>query len=138
MLSHTVHEVFLRVIEDTTLQIYMRGIEYDAHTHTHTHTHNIYKSLLSEVHKLLCLYLTVPVYSATAERTFPALRRLKSFLRSSQTEKRLNNCILLHVHKEITDSLDIIEIDKISSLQMVFERDILVLLNRCIENYRLG
>ena len=29
-----------------------------------------------------------------------------------QTEKRLNNCLLLHVHKETTDSPDLIEITR--------------------------
>ena len=32
------------------------------------------KTLLEEVHKLLRLYLTLPVASATSERTFSALR----------------------------------------------------------------
>ena len=29
------------------------------------------------------------------------------------TEKRLNNCLMLHVHKEFTDSLDLISVAKI-------------------------
>ena len=28
------------------------------------------------------------------------------------TEKRLNNCVLLHVHKDLTDQLDIIDVAK--------------------------
>ena len=28
------------------------------------------------------------------------------------TEKRLNNCLLLYVHKELTDSLDLLKIGK--------------------------
>ena len=35
---------------------------------------NVYRSMLSEVHNLLRLYLTVPITSATSERTFSALR----------------------------------------------------------------
>jgi len=35
---------------------------------------HIYKTMLSEVHKLLQLYLTVPISSATSERTFSALK----------------------------------------------------------------
>ena len=26
------------------------------------------------------------------------------------TEKRLNNCLLLHIHKDVTDSIDLVEI----------------------------
>ena len=71
-----------------------------------------YKTILSEFHKLLRLYLTVPVTSSTSERTFSALKRLFTYLRSTMTEKRLNNCLLLHVHKELTDQLNITDIAK--------------------------
>ena len=47
------------------------------------------KTLLGEVHKLLRLYLTF-------ERTFSSLRRLKTYLRSTMNQTRLNNCLLLH------------------------------------------
>lgn len=52
-------------------------------------TQNAYKSMLSEVHNLLWLYLTVPITSATSERTFSALRRILTYLRSSLSEQRL-------------------------------------------------
>ena len=72
----------------------------------------VYKSMLSEVHKQLRLYLTVPITTATSERTFSALRHVLPYLRSTMTEKRLNNCLLLYVHKELTDSLDLLKIGK--------------------------
>ena len=75
-------------------------------------TNKTYKSVLSEVHKLLRLYLTIPVTSSTAERTFSVLRRLLTYLRSIMTEKRLNNCMLLHVHKDLTDKIDEIDVAK--------------------------
>ena len=68
------------------------------------------KLMLSEVHKLLRLYWTVPITSSTSERTFSVLKRLLTYLRSAMTEKRLNNCMLLHVHKDLTDQLDILEV----------------------------
>ena len=61
-----------------------------------------YKLLASEVHKLLKLYLTVPITSSTSERTFSVMKRLLTYLRSTMSEKRLNNCVLLHIHKDIT------------------------------------
>jgi hypothetical protein len=70
------------------------------------------KSMFSEVHKLLCIYLTVPMTSATAERTFSALRRLKNYLRVTMTQKRLNNVMILHVHKDRTDEVNLTEIAK--------------------------
>ena len=69
-----------------------------------------YKVVLSEIHKLLRLYLTIPVTSATSERTFSVLKRLLVYLRSTMTEKRLKNCLLVHIHKDIVDELNLKEI----------------------------
>ena len=57
-----------------------------------------------EVNNLRRLLLTIPVSSAMAERSFLALRRLKTFTRSTMTASRLNNIALLHVHQERTDN----------------------------------
>ena len=43
--------------------------------------------LLPELVKLFCLALTVPVTTCTAERSFSALRRLKTYLRSTMTQE---------------------------------------------------
>ena len=75
-------------------------------------TQQIYKSMLYEVYNLLTLYLTIPITSATAERSFSALQNILTYLRSSMTEQRLNNCMLFHIHKHLTDSLDLIQIAK--------------------------
>ena len=75
-------------------------------------SNSVYKDMLPTVHQLIRLYMTVPITSATSERTFSALRRLLTYMRSSMTEKRLNNCLLLHIHKELTNSLDLISIAK--------------------------
>ena len=71
-------------------------------------SNDVFKDMLPTVHQLLRLYMTVPITSATSERTFSALRWVLNFLRSSMAERRLNNCLLLHIHKELTDSLDLI------------------------------
>jgi len=47
------------------------------------------KVLMSEVNKLLQIYYTLPLSSATAERTFSAMRRLKNYMRATMTQKRL-------------------------------------------------
>ena len=59
---------------------------------------------------MLQLYLIVPVTSATSERMFSVLKRLLVYLRSTMTEKRVNNCLLVHVHKDIVDELNLKEI----------------------------
>lgn len=70
------------------------------------------KRLFSEVFKLLRIVLTVPVTTATAERTFSVLRRLKTFLRSSMGQPKLNHVLLLHVHKGRTDNIHLSKIAK--------------------------
>ena len=65
------------------------------------------KVMLNEVHQLLRIYLTVSMITATAERTFLTLRHLKNYLCSTMTQKRLNNLIILHTHKDRTDNLDL-------------------------------
>ena len=66
--------------------------------------------LFPELAKLLWLFLTIPVTSWTAERSFSCLRRLKTFLKSTITEKRLNHVALLHCHCERTDLIDLKQI----------------------------
>ena len=41
-----------------------------------------------------------------------SLRRLKTCLRSTMNQNRLNNCLLPHCHKSITDTLDTVDIAK--------------------------
>ena len=64
-------------------------------------------SLLSQVKRLMQLLLIMPATNASSERSFSALRRVKSYLRTTMTQERLNYLMLLHVHKERTDSLDL-------------------------------
>ena len=68
--------------------------------------------MFSEVNKLLHLYLTVPMTSATAERTFSALRRLNTYLHATMSQQRLNNLMVLHVHKDETDNLNLVDVAK--------------------------
>ena len=54
---------------------------------------------------LLRLYLTIPATLATSQRTFSALRQLKNYLRSTMKQAHLNNCLLMHCHKSIMNTL---------------------------------
>ena len=68
---------------------------------------DIYQNMLCEVNKVILLYFTFPVTTATAERSFSDLCRMKTFLRSTMSPCRLNNLFLLYVHKQKTDKLDL-------------------------------
>lgn len=61
----------------------------------------------SEVEKLVRLLLVSPASSTEAERSFSALRRLKTFLRNTMTQQRLNSLAVCHVHQELLDSIDV-------------------------------
>lgn len=48
--------------------------------------------------------------NAISKRSFSAIRRLKTYLHSTMGQKRLNTIMLLHVHKETTVELFVIEL----------------------------
>ena len=66
------------------------------------------RELLSEVKTVLQLILVMPATNAASERSFSAMRRVKSYLRSTMTQERLNHMMVLHVHKDMTDSLNLL------------------------------
>ena len=65
------------------------------------------RTVFSEVEQLVRLMLLCPVSSCEAERSFSCLRRLKTWLRSTMTQQRLNFIIVCHVNQEVLDSLPI-------------------------------
>lgn len=65
------------------------------------------RCLFSEIMTLLRLVLVMPATNATSERTFSSLRRVKTYLRSTMTQERLNHLLILHIHRDATDALDL-------------------------------
>jgi hypothetical protein len=63
--------------------------------------------MFCEYSKLLSLYLTIPVTTATAERPFSVMNRIKTYLRCIMSQQRLNHVIIPHIHKEKLDLLDL-------------------------------
>jgi len=68
------------------------------------------KELIKEVIVLAKLILVMPATNSTSERSFSALRRLKTYLRSTMRQERLNSLMIIHVHKDLTDKINIREI----------------------------
>ena len=68
------------------------------------------KSLMSEVIRLTKLVLVSAATNSTSERSFSAMRRAKSYLQSTILQSRLNNIMMLHVHKDRTDKLNLIDV----------------------------
>lgn len=70
------------------------------------------RRLFSQVERLIRLMLLCPVTSCEAERSFSALRRLKTWLRTTMTQHRLNHIALCHVHQSKLDEVDITEVSR--------------------------
>ena len=68
---------------------------------------SIMNTLFSQVIILIKLFLIMPVTSASAERSFSSLRRLKTYLRSTMGQGRLNHVTVLNTHTDILDELDL-------------------------------
>jgi hypothetical protein len=60
---------------------------------------------LPEVFKLGLLSVTVPSTTASVERSFSALKRIKTYQRSTQDEERLSGLAILSIEKDVLHQL---------------------------------
>jgi len=56
--------------------------------------------------ELLQISLTISVCTAKCERSFSTLKRIKFYLRSTMSEKRLNNMAVLSIEHDLCQRLD--------------------------------
>ncbi len=95
---------------ETQLHVLSSNIPEDVHD-MHTlkkyfqHLSSAERELMSEVVRLLKIILVMPATNCTSERSFSALRRLKTYLRSTMSQERLNILMILHVRKDYTDNM---------------------------------
>ena len=68
------------------------------------------KAYISQVIKLLKLLIVMPATNAVSERSFSAMRRLYTYYRTNMGQNRLNHAMVLHVHKEKTDALSMVNV----------------------------
>jgi hypothetical protein len=61
---------------------------------------HIARDLYPNMHNIFLVLLTMPVSTASAERSFSSIKRLKSYLRSTVGADRLNGLALLHIHHD--------------------------------------
>ncbi|CAG9571675.1 unnamed protein product [Danaus chrysippus] len=62
-------------------------------------------SFYPKVKIALEILLAMPYSTATIQRSFSTLRRVKTWLRSTMTEDRLNGLCMLSVHREFVKSM---------------------------------
>ena len=66
--------------------------------------------MISEVISICKLLLVNPATSATGERSFSTARRIKTWLRTKMSQKRLTHLAILNTHKRRTDNVRIVDL----------------------------
>ena len=66
--------------------------------------------MFPNIELLVRLILVVPPTTATAERSFSGLRRILTWLRSSTAESRLTHLAVLHLHRDIANEINLIDV----------------------------
>lgn len=78
--------------------------------------------LYPNFYKLLSLSLTIPISSATCERSFSAMRKIKNWLRTSMNQDRFSNLSLIYIERDISNELSNEKIlDKFASSNRKFQ-----------------
>ena len=75
--------------------------------------------MISEVVKMIKLVIVMPATNAISEISFSAMRRLYTYLRTNMGSSRLNNAMVLHIHKARLDKLSMVDVAN----DFVFESD---------------
>ena len=68
------------------------------------------KLRIGEVVKLLKLAIVMPATNAVSERLLSVMRCLYTYLRTNMSQNRFNSLMVLHVHKEKTDALKLLNL----------------------------
>ena len=62
--------------------------------------------MTKDAHTMLRIYLVALATSYSPERSFSALKRIKTYLRSTMTEAKLNHCGTLHIRKAMCKTIN--------------------------------
>ncbi|XP_060870008.1 52 kDa repressor of the inhibitor of the protein kinase-like [Metopolophium dirhodum] len=60
-----------------------------------------YASMFPNIKCLLTILSVIPITTASAERSFSSLKRIKTYLRSTMSQERFNGLAMLHINKDI-------------------------------------
>ncbi len=88
----------------------LKSWKHDINT-GHIEADNLFKAIdsspfLPNLNAIFRILLTMPVSSATCERSFSTLRRLKNYMRNTMGNDRLSDLALLNIHQDIEVDLD--------------------------------
>ncbi|XP_063800287.1 52 kDa repressor of the inhibitor of the protein kinase-like [Pseudophryne corroboree] len=81
-------------------------------------------SMFPNIRTLLIILCVIPVTTATAERSFSSLKRIKTYLISTMGQERLNGLAMLNIHNDIElapeEVLDVFAVKHSRKLQLQF------------------
>lgn len=66
----------------------------------------IHKNTFPNFYKLLSVAFTLPVSSATCERSFSAMRRVYTWLRTSMLQERFTNLAIIHIERDLSNAIN--------------------------------
>ena len=101
---------------ELSTQLLIFGTNFATETHTITLQHALaflqslcqgQRAFFEQVCNVARLCLVMPATNAASERSFSTMRRLKSYLRSTMGQARLNHLMVLNIYKEMLDELDL-------------------------------
>ena len=61
--------------------------------------------MLPEFAKVMVILAVIPATSGSAERSFSALRRLKTYLRNTMGQERINSIALINIERECANAV---------------------------------
>ncbi|KAJ4440940.1 hypothetical protein ANN_10789, partial [Periplaneta americana] len=65
----------------------------------------VHEDVFEESYKLFCLILTLPSTSASVERSFSCLRRIKTDLQATMCQRRLSALANISIQKEVIEKI---------------------------------
>ncbi len=65
------------------------------------------RAYYSQICKVVQLILVMPATNAASERSFSTMKRVKSYLRSTMGQERLNNLMIMNIYKTEAEKLDL-------------------------------
>ena len=93
---------FIVDMRSDTRFVGLKGIGELAEKLVETDKHVIYRL----VYRLVTLVLTLPVATATVERSFSAMKYIKSNLRNRMGDQWMNDCLVTYIERDVFDTVD--------------------------------
>lgn len=73
----------------------------------------VHKEVFPNLYILLQIALTLPISSATCERSFSAMKRIRNWLRTTMLQDRFSSLSLLAIEKDVCNMIDVHDIVKL-------------------------